>query len=63
MLDWREREHEDVDLAAINHQPSINALKVLSLRTIVHVYKVVHKFHIKVLSLVNRFIGVCQFEI
>ena len=36
---------------------------LLSLRTIVHVYKVVHKFHIKVLSLVNRFIGVCQFEI
>jgi hypothetical protein len=27
MLDWREREHEDVDLAAIEHQPSIDALK------------------------------------
>ena len=37
--------------------------KMLSLRTIVHVYKVVHKFHIKVFSFVNRFIGVCQFEI
>lgn len=36
---------------------------VLSLRTIVHVYKVVHKFYIKLLSLVNRFIGICQFEI
>ena len=36
---------------------------VLSLRIMVHVYKVVHKFFIKVLSLVNRFIGVCQFEI
>ena len=27
MLDWREREHEDVDLATIEHQPSIDALK------------------------------------
>ena len=31
MLDWREREHEDVDLAAINHQPSIDALKACRL--------------------------------
>jgi hypothetical protein len=31
MLDWREREHEDVDLAAINHQPSIDALKACGL--------------------------------
>ena len=31
MLDWREREHEDVDLAAINHQPSIDALKTCGL--------------------------------
>lgn len=27
MLDWREREQEDVDLAAVGHQPSIDALK------------------------------------
>jgi hypothetical protein len=27
MLDWSEREHEDVDEAAINHQPSIDALR------------------------------------
>ena len=27
MLDWWEQEHEDVDLTAINHQPSIDALK------------------------------------
>ena len=31
MLDWHEREHEDVDLAAINHQPSIDALKACGL--------------------------------
>jgi len=31
MLDWREREHKDVDLAAINHQPSIDALKAYGL--------------------------------
>ena len=31
MLDWREREHEDVDLAAMNHQPSIDALKACGL--------------------------------
>ncbi len=31
MLDWREREHGYVDLAAINHQPSIDALKACSL--------------------------------
>ena len=31
MLDWREREHEDVDLAVINHQPSIDALKACDL--------------------------------
>ena len=31
MLDWREREHEDVDLAAIGHQPSIDALKACGL--------------------------------
>ena len=27
MLDWREREHEEVDEAAINHQPSLDALR------------------------------------
>ena len=27
MLDWSEREHEEVDLAAIDHQPSLDALK------------------------------------
>jgi len=27
MLDWREREHEEVDEAAIGHQPSIDALR------------------------------------
>ena len=26
MLSWREREKKDVDLATINHQPSIDAL-------------------------------------
>ena len=31
MLDWHKREHEDVDLAAINHQPSIDALKACGL--------------------------------
>lgn len=31
MLDWREREHEDVDLAATDHQPSIDALKACGL--------------------------------
>ena len=31
MLGWREREQEDVDLAAINHQPSIDALKACGL--------------------------------
>ena len=31
MLNWREREHEDVDLAAINHQPSIDVLKACGL--------------------------------
>lgn len=31
MLSWREREHEDVDLAVINHQPSIDALKACGL--------------------------------
>jgi len=31
MLDWREREHEDVDLAAVHHQPSIDALKACGL--------------------------------
>ena len=31
MLDWREREHEDIDLAALNHQPSIDALKAYGL--------------------------------
>ena len=31
MLDWHEREHEDVDLASINHQPSIDALKACGL--------------------------------
>jgi len=31
MLDWHEREHEDVDLAAINHQPSIDSLKACDL--------------------------------
>ena len=31
MLDWREREHEDVDLATINHQPSTDVLKACDL--------------------------------
>ena len=31
MLSWWEREHEDVDLAAINHQPSIDASKACGL--------------------------------
>jgi len=31
MLDWREREHEDADLAVINHKPSIDALKACNL--------------------------------
>jgi len=31
MLSWQEREHKDVDLAAINHQPSIDALKACGL--------------------------------
>ena len=31
MLDWHEREHEDVDLAAISHQPSIDALEACDL--------------------------------
>ena len=31
MLSWQEQEHEDVDLAAINHQPSIDALKACKL--------------------------------
>ena len=31
MLDWREREHEDVDAAAWNHQPSLDALRACSL--------------------------------
>ena len=31
MLDWREREHEDVDFAAISHQSSIDALKACNL--------------------------------
>jgi len=31
MLDWREREHEEVDEAAIGHQPSINALRACGL--------------------------------
>jgi len=32
MLDWREWEHEDVDLTTINHQPSIDALKAYLMR-------------------------------
>ena len=31
MLDWREREHEDVDSAALNHQPTIDALRACGL--------------------------------
>jgi len=31
MLSWWEWEHEDVDLATINHQPSIDALKACGL--------------------------------
>jgi hypothetical protein len=31
MLDWREREHEDVDAAAWNHQPSLDALRACGL--------------------------------
>ena len=31
MLIWREQEHKDVDLAAINHQPSIDALRACKL--------------------------------
>ena len=31
MLDWHEREHEDVDVAAWNHQPSLDALRACRL--------------------------------
>lgn len=31
MLDWHEREHKDVDLDTINHQPSIDSLKACDL--------------------------------
>ena len=31
MLDWHEREHEDVDLATLNHQPLIEAFKACGL--------------------------------
>ena len=31
MLDWREREHEEVDEAAIGHQPSMDALRACGL--------------------------------
>ena len=31
MLDWGEREHEDVDSAALNHQPTIDALRACGL--------------------------------
>ena len=31
MLDWREREHEDVDAAALAHQPMIDALRAFGL--------------------------------
>lgn len=31
MLTWHEQEHEDVDLAEINHQPSIDALRACGL--------------------------------
>ena len=31
MLDWREREHEDVDAAALTHQPTIDALRACGL--------------------------------
>jgi len=31
MLDWREREHEDVDAAAWNHQPSLDSLRACRL--------------------------------
>ena len=31
MLVWREREHEDVDVAAWNHQPSLDALRACRL--------------------------------
>ena len=31
MLSWQEQEHEDVELVAINHQPSIDALKACRL--------------------------------
>ena len=31
MLDWREREHEDVDAAALAHQPTIDALRACGL--------------------------------
>ena len=31
MLDWSEREHKDVNLAAIDHQPSIDSLKACGL--------------------------------
>ena len=48
----------------VYHRGTLSQVEpLLSLRTIVHVYKVVHKFYIKLLSLVNRFIGICQFEI
>ena len=31
ILDWREIEHEDVDSAALNHQPTIDALRACGL--------------------------------
>ena len=31
MLDWHEREHEDVDTVAWNHQPSLDALRACGL--------------------------------
>lgn len=31
MLDWHEREHEDVDATAWNHQPSLDALRTCGL--------------------------------
>ena len=31
MLDWREREHEDVDAGTWNHQPSLDALRACRL--------------------------------
>ena len=31
MLDWREREHEDVDSVALNHQPTIDGFASMRL--------------------------------